>query len=54
MSRRRKGPAWPPHQQHNPFPAPARPTPKARAVLVPLPHKHEIFLHSEAPPRSLC
>lgn len=48
MSRRRKGPGWPPDQQHNTFPVPA-PPPKARAVLLPLPHKHEIFLHSEAP-----
>lgn len=30
MSRRRKGPAWPPHQQHNPFPAPAPPHPQSQ------------------------
>lgn len=53
MSQRRKGPGGPPHQQHNPFPVPV-PPPKARAVLLPLPPKQEIFLHSEGPPQSLC
>lgn len=53
MSQRRKGPGRPPTSSTISSLSPA-PPPRARAVLLPLSPKHEIFLCSEAPPRSLC
>lgn len=45
MSQRRKGPGGPRHQQHNSFPAPVPSLiPRTRAVLLPFPPKHKIFL----------
>lgn len=55
MSQRPKGPGGPPTSSTIPsWSLPHPPPPRARAVLLPLPPKHEIFLHSEVPPRSLC
>lgn len=53
MSQRRKGPGRPPTSSTIPSLSRA-PPPRARVVLLPLPLKNEIFLRSEAPPRSLC
>lgn len=55
MSQRRKGPGRPPPTSSTiPSLSLSHPPPKARAVLLPLPPKQEIFLHSEGPPQSLC
>lgn len=49
MSQRRKGPGRPPTSSTIPSLPSDRPPARARAVLLPFPPKHEIFLRSEAP-----
>lgn len=53
MSQRRKGPGRPPTSSTIPSLSPA-PSPRTRAVLLPLTPKHKIFLCSKGPPWSLC